>query len=161
MDDPVPPPTGVHPFVEEQMNQLIKQAAERGIVIVITDDFRSAEDQELLYQKGRTTDGNIVTFARGGESYHNFGLAIDFALKTPSGNVIWDMEYDGNRNSKDDWTEVVEMAKALGFEWGGDWARFKDYPHLEMDFGLSIHDLQNGKMPPDSSLPVDSKDTHQ
>jgi peptidoglycan LD-endopeptidase CwlK len=155
MDDPVPPPTGVHPFVEEQMNQLIKQAAESGIVIVITDDFRSSEAQDQLYEKGRTTDGNIVTFARGGESYHNFGLAIDFALKTPSGNVIWDMDYDGNENGKDDWNEVVEMAKALGFEWGGDWARFKDYPHLEMDFGLSIHDLQNGKRPPDSSLPVE------
>ncbi|MFP9170447.1 M15 family metallopeptidase, partial [Enterococcus faecalis] len=23
-------------------------------------------------------------------------------------------------------------AKTLGFEWGGDWKRFKDYPHLEM-----------------------------
>ncbi len=42
------------------------------------------------------------------------------------------MEYDGNQNGKSDWLEVVEIAKTLGFEWGGDWKRFKDYPHLEM-----------------------------
>jgi peptidoglycan LD-endopeptidase CwlK len=50
----------------------------------------------------------------------------------------------------------VEMAKALGFEWGGDWAQFKDYPHLQMNFGLTLADLQNGKRPDESSLTVDT-----
>jgi peptidoglycan LD-endopeptidase CwlK len=150
-------PTELHPIVEERSNQLIQQSAEKGIVILITDDFRSADDQDQLYEQGRTTEGNIVTHARGGESFHNFGLAIDFAIKTPSENVIWDMQYDGNQNGKADWTEVVEMAKALGFEWGGDWAQFKDYPHLQMNFGLTLADLQNGKRPDESSLTVDTQ----
>jgi peptidoglycan LD-endopeptidase CwlK len=149
-------PTELHPIVMERSNQLIQQSAEKGIVILITDDFRSAEDQDRLYEQGRTAAGNIVTQARGGESFHNFGLAIDFAIKTPSENVIWDMQYDGNQNGKSDWDEVVEMAKALGFEWGGDWAQFKDYPHLQMNFGLTLADLQNGKRPDESSLTVDS-----
>ncbi|MFS0779595.1 M15 family metallopeptidase [Neobacillus sp. 3P2-tot-E-2] len=149
-------PTELHPIVKERSNQLIQQAAEKGIVILITDDFRSAEDQDRLYEQGRTVEGNIVTHARGGESFHNFGLAIDFAIKTPTENVIWDMQYDGNQNGKSDWDEVVEMAKALGFEWGGDWAQFKDYPHLQMNFGLTLADLQNGKRPDESSLTVDT-----
>jgi peptidoglycan LD-endopeptidase CwlK len=149
-------PTELHPIVLERSNQLIQQSAEKGIVILITDDFRSAEDQDRLYEQGRTAAGNIVTHARGGESFHNFGLAIDFAIKTPSENVIWDMQYDGNQNGKPDWDEVVELAKALGFEWGGDWAQFKDYPHLQMNFGLTLADLQNGKRPDESSLTVDS-----
>jgi peptidoglycan LD-endopeptidase CwlK len=149
-------PTELHPIVKERSNQLIQQAAEKGIVILITDDFRSAEDQDRLYEQGRTVEGNIVTHARGGESFHNFGLAIDFAIKTPTENVIWDMQYDGNQNGKSDWDEVVEMAKALGFEWGGDWAQFKDYPHLQMNFGLTLADLQNGKRPDQSSLTVDT-----
>lgn len=148
-------PTELHSDVRERSNQLIQQAAKKGIVIAITDGFRSAWEQDRLYEKGRTTGGNIVTYAKGGESYHNFGLAIDFALKTPAGDVIWDMEYDGNNNGKADWTEVVEMAKALGFEWGGDWADFKDYPHLQMDFGLTIADLQNGERPAESSVTAD------
>jgi peptidoglycan LD-endopeptidase CwlK len=125
-------------------------------VIVITDDFRSMEDQDALYEKGRSSVGSIVTHARGGESFHNFGLAIDFAIKTPDENIIWDMQYDGNQNGKSDWDEVVELAKALGFEWGGDWAQFKDYPHLQMNFGLTLADLQNGKRPDETSLTADT-----
>jgi peptidoglycan LD-endopeptidase CwlK len=153
-----PMPTELHPLVRERSNQLIQQAADKGIGMVITDDFRSAEDQDRLYEQGRTVAGNIVTHARGGESFHNFGLAIDFAIKTPSAEIIWDMQYDGNQNGIADWNEVVEMAKNLGFEWGGDWSQFKDYPHLQMNFGLTLADLQNGKRPADLSLTADSDD---
>ncbi|WML57834.1 M15 family metallopeptidase [Neobacillus sp. PS2-9] len=149
-------PTELHPIVKERSDQLIQKSARKRIRVVITDGFRSAEDQDRLYEQGRSTEGTIVTYAKGGESYHNFGLAIDFALKDPSGNVIWDMNYDGNKNGKADWTEVVVMAKALGFDWGGDWAQFKDYPHLQMDFGLTVADLQNGERPADSSMTVDT-----
>ncbi|MED3562791.1 M15 family metallopeptidase [Bacillus xiapuensis] len=148
----LPLPTGLNPMVNEATNQLIQQSAKKGITVVITDGFRSAEDQDQLYQKGRTTAGTIVTNARGGESYHNYGLAVDFALKTSSGNVIWDRNYDGNQNGIPDWNEVVAIAKNLGFQWGGDWAQFKDYPHLQMDFDLTLADLQNGKRPPETSL---------
>jgi peptidoglycan LD-endopeptidase CwlK len=156
MTDPVPFPTEIHPIVKERSNQLIQQSANKGIVIVITDDFRSAEDQDRLYEMGRSVEGNIVTNAKGGESYHNFGLAIDFALKTPVEDVIWDMHYDGNKNGKPDWNEVVELAKTLGFEWGGDWSQFKDYPHLQMNFGLTVAELQNGKRPADTTLTADT-----
>jgi peptidoglycan L-alanyl-D-glutamate endopeptidase CwlK len=64
------------------------------------------------------------------------------------------MDYDGNGNSKSDWKEVVEIAKNLGFEWGGDWAKFKDYPHLQMSFGLTINDLQNGVLPSKNGVPA-------
>ncbi|MBB2481947.1 M15 family metallopeptidase [Bacillus sp. APMAM] len=150
-------PTELNPVVKKRTNQLIKQAAKKGISVVITDGFRSAADQDQLYKKGRTVSGNIVTNAKGGESYHNYGLAVDFALKTPSGKIIWDMQYDGNKNGKSDWYEVVDLAKNLGFTWGGDWVKFKDYPHLQMDFGLSIADLQNGARPDESSLTAESK----
>ncbi|WP_147535295.1 M15 family metallopeptidase [Bacillus marasmi] len=145
-------PTSLHPVVEEKMNQLIEQAAGKGISVVITDGFRSAEEQDRLYEKGRSSEGNIVTHARGGESYHNYGLAIDFAIKIPTGDILWDRQYDGNVNGVADWTEVVTIAKELGFEWGGDWINFKDYPHLEMDFGLAIDDLQRGERPSDVAL---------
>lgn len=140
-------PTALHPVVEERTNQLIQIMADQGIAILITDGFRSVEEQNMLYEQGRTTEGSIVTYAKGGESLHNFGLAVDFALKTESGQVIWDMEFDGNGNGLADWMEVVENAKDLGFEWGGDWIGFEDYPHLQLDFGLSLNELRKGKMP--------------
>lgn len=142
-------PTALHPVVEERTNQLLQKMADKGITVVITDGFRSVEEQDILYEKGRTTEGSIVTNAKGGESLHNFGLAVDFALKTESGEVIWDMEFDGNGNGLADWMEVVEAAKELGFEWGGDWIGFEDYPHLQLDFGLSLAELQGGETPPE------------
>ncbi|WP_106388519.1 M15 family metallopeptidase [Jeotgalibacillus soli] len=143
----VPMPTELHPIVAEKRDELIERAAAQGITIVITEGFRSVEEQDELYARGRTAEGNIVTNAKGGESYHNYGLAIDFALQPESGNVIWDMDYDGNNNGKSDWMEVVETAKDLGFDWGGDWHHFRDYPHLQMDFGLSFSELQKGERP--------------
>ncbi len=147
-DEDAPLPVQLHPVVSAKKDELISLAADKGINIVITQDFRSIEEQDKLYAKGRTAGGDIVTNAKGGESYHNFGLAIDFALLSINGAVIWDMNYDGNGNSRADWDEVVEIAKGLGFEWGGDWRSFKDYPHLQYDFGLSIWELQRGKRPP-------------
>ncbi|OUS78666.1 hypothetical protein B1748_00895 [Paenibacillus sp. MY03] len=142
-----PPVTGLHPVVLAKSNELVEESAKIGIGILITDDFRSHADQDTLFEQGRTAKGPVVTHARGGESYHNYGLAIDFALKTKKGQVIWDMEYDGNRNGEPDWLEVVNIAKGLGFSWGGDWKGFKDYPHLQMDFGYSISELQRGYRP--------------
>lgn len=142
------PITGLHPVVAESEKLLVRKAARRGIEIVITHDFRSIDEQDALYNQGRNIAGNIVTNAKGGESYHNYGLAIDFALRTPEGDVVWDMERDDNGNGKPDWLEVVELAKELGFTWGGDWDNFPDYPHLQMDFGLSINDLKRGIRPP-------------
>ena len=143
------PITGLHPIVAESEGVLVRMSARRGIKVVITHGYRSEEEQDSLFAQGRSSSGNIVTNARGGESYHNYGLAIDFALRTPSGEIVWDMERDDNGNGKADWMEVVDLAKELGFTWGGDWTSFPDYPHLQMDFGLSIRDLKRGKRPPD------------
>lgn len=152
VNENVPLPQELHPVVSKNKDLLIKQAADKGINVIITDGFRNIQDQDSLYEKGRTVDGQIVTHAKGGESYHNFGLAIDFALLTGDGKAIWDTSYDGNGNSKPDWHEVVAIAKELGFEWGGDWNQFKDYPHLEMSFGLTINDLKRGKRPREEQL---------
>lgn len=142
-------PSGLHPIVEEKSEELVSKAAAIGIQVLITDGFRSADEQNGLHAKGRSTTGNVVTYARGGDSYHNYGLAIDFALKLSNGEVVWDTARDDNKNGKADWFEVAAIGKELGFEWGGDWQRFKDYPHLEMTFGLSIDELKRGYRPED------------
>ncbi|WJE16550.1 M15 family metallopeptidase [Halobacillus sp. ACCC02827] len=140
-------PTDLHPVVEQKKEELMDAVHAKGIDVVITEGHRTMERQDALYAQGRSEGGSIVTSAKGGESYHNYGLAIDFALRTAEGDVVWDRVRDDNGNGEPDWMEVVEEAKSLGFEWGGDWSNFKDYPHLQMDFGLTIRDLKNGKRP--------------
>lgn len=139
---------GLNAAVLAGANALIQRTYAKGIPIVITQGLRTVAEQNALYAQGRSKPGSIVTNARGGFSYHNYGLSIDFALLLPDGqSVSWDMKRDGNRNHIADWQEVVQEAKGLGFQWGGDWTSFKDYPHLQMSFGLTIDQLRAGQRP--------------
>lgn len=139
---------GVHPVVKEKALKLVENSYKRGVCIAITQGYRSIEEQNELYAQGRTKPGKIVTNAKGGDSYHNYGLAIDFCLIINDKQYVWDIDGDFDGDKKADWMEVVEEAKKLGFEWGGDFKRFKDYPHFQYTFGLSIADLKAGKRPP-------------
>lgn len=112
------------------------------IGIVITEGDRSFEKQNKLYAQGRTTPGKIVTYAKGGSSYHNYGLAFDFAIIANS-TESWDTKVDTNENQIPDYTEVGEIGESLGLEWGGRF-HMKDYPHFQLTFKLSIEELKNG-----------------
>lgn len=147
LGEEAPAPTKLNPIVEKNKDNLIDQATTIGIDVVITEKWRSTKQQNALFAQGRSKSGNVVTYAKGGESYHNYGLAIDYAVRNEDGDVIWDTTYDGNKNGESDWFEIAKIAKDLGFEWGGDWIKFKDYSHLQMDFGLSISQLRKGLRP--------------
>ena len=141
-----------HPKLREELKNIYKDILDRNIQIRITDTLRTFDEQAELYAKGRTAPGNIVTYAKPGQSYHNYGLAVDFALLLPGGKkVSWDMNLDLNDNQKADWAEVVAVFKHYGWDWGGNWTSFKDYPHFEKTFGyttrqlLSLHDCLNDK----------------
>jgi peptidoglycan L-alanyl-D-glutamate endopeptidase CwlK len=107
---------------------------ELGIQLRIVQALRTIAEQDALYSQGRTTPGQIVTKARGGTSYHNYALAIDVVI-IKNGQAVWSIV------PKD----VVRIAESLGFEWGGNWKGFKDYPHFQMTFGKSIKDLRSTK----------------
>lgn len=134
---------GVHPLVATKARQLIERAYREGINVIITQGLRTVEEQNELYAQGRTKPGRIVTNAKGGYSYHNYGLAFDFAIMKDDGSVSWNVD--------DKWKRVGAIGKSLGLEWGGDWTSFKDYPHFQYTFGLSLADLRAGKRPPTQS----------
>ncbi|OMD64688.1 hypothetical protein BSK62_17110 [Paenibacillus odorifer] len=144
---------GLHPVVLAAATVLIERCYARGVPILITQGLRTIAEQNMLYGQGRTKPGAIVTNAKGGYSYHNFGLAVDFALLLSDGSsVSWDMCRDGNDNQVADWHDVVKEAKALGFEWGGDWTSFKDYPHFQMVFSLTLTQLRAGSKPSETAM---------
>ncbi|WP_163526603.1 peptidoglycan-binding protein [Halobacillus ihumii] len=130
----------VHPVVKEAAIETIERAYSEGITAQISDGLRTYSEQARLYSKGRTAPGNIVTYAEPGESYHNFGLAVDFFLTSNDGQrAIWVVNSD--------WRRVAAIGKSLGFEWGGDWSGFVDNPHLQMTGGLSLSQLRAGQRP--------------
>ncbi len=107
-----------------------------GIKLRVTDALRTDDEQNSLYAQGRTKPGLIVTGAKAGESYHNYGLAIDVVEITNSGNV----------NYSTNWSAIEKIGVNNGFSWGGSWLK-PDKPHFQMNFGLSIKQLQRGSQP--------------
>jgi peptidoglycan LD-endopeptidase CwlK len=131
----------VHPTLKAKAIELIKRAHAQGIYVLITQGYRSIAEQNELYAQGRTKPGKIVTNARGGYSYHNFGLAFDIVIQNADGSLCWSV-------ADKRWKTVGAIGKSLGLEWGGDWRDFPDYPHFQLTFGLSLADLRAGKRPP-------------
>jgi peptidoglycan L-alanyl-D-glutamate endopeptidase CwlK len=43
------------------------------------------------------------------------------------------------------WKKVGELGKAQGLEWAGDWKKFKEFPHFQFTWGLTLADFQEGK----------------
>ena len=140
----------LHPKIRKDVFDAI-EAAENGfpanIRIRVVQGLRTIKEQDELYAKGRTTPGPVVTNARGGSSMHNYGLAVDFALlydKNSDGifeELSWDIVRDFDKDGLIDWQEVVTQFDEIGFSWGGKWRTFKDYPHVEKNFGKKPSDL--------------------
>lgn len=140
----------LHPAVRDEVINLITQV-EKGfppnIAVRIVQGLRTIEEQDALYAKGRTAPGSVVTNAKGGSSYHNYGLAIDFAIlidKDGNGTydeLSWDIKKDNDKDGVADWLEVVKVFEAAGWEWGGRWSSIKDYPHVQKTFGLKWQEL--------------------
>lgn len=81
----------------------------------IVSAFRSFETQDYLYSFGRTLKNkSIVTYAKAGESPHNYGLAIDIE----------------NRPEEKQIRELLNKYKNI--TWGKDFKRFDDSPHFEI-----------------------------
>ena len=70
----------LHPKVRDEAAKAIDNA-ELGfppnMAMRVVQGLRTIAEQNALYAKGRTSPGPIVTKAKGGSSYHNYGLAID------------------------------------------------------------------------------------
>ena len=124
----------LQPRVKILAEELIRQCAAAGIPIIITQGLRTIAEQDALYAQGRTTPGNIVTNAKGGTSFHNYGVAFDICPYI-GGKLLW--------NNLELFKKVGAIGKKIGLEWGGDWVGFVDLPHFQSTLGKTIQDYQN------------------
>lgn len=117
----------LNPQFVQQILQVMKKMEERGYPLALLEGYRSPERQDNLAQLA-----NMVTKAKGGQSKHQYGLAVDLApLK--NGKVII--------TERDPWAfeayqALGEEAQAAGLTWGGNWS-FRDYGHVEQPGSLA------------------------
>jgi RHS repeat-associated protein len=133
----------LHPDVQDQMKSFILIAKYRyGIDLRVTDAYRTYAEQDAIYAKGRTAAGSIVTNAKGGQSNHNFGLAID-VVPFENGKINY---------KTSQWKLIGRIGESRGLEWGGRW-RFVDKPHFQNLFGNTLKQLRALKKD-DNGLPI-------
>lgn len=108
---------GVHPDLVRVVHRAIQLTP---IDFAITCGTRSQEEQRQLVAEGKSRTMN---------SRHLTGHAVDFVALF-NGRASWDMKH---------YAEIAQAFKHAALElgiaivWGGDWAKFRDGPHIELD----------------------------
>lgn len=118
----------IHPTFAARLEKFLRAAWQDGARVIIQEGYRDPKKQDELFKKGG------VTNARGGESYHNYGLAVDVVFLDEKNRPSW--------NPRHDWKRLGELGKKSGLKWGGDFSKLKDLCHFEYHPGLAIKDLK-------------------
>jgi hypothetical protein len=121
----------LHPSVKPKAHCFLDKAQASGFNLRITSGYRTFAEQDALYAQGRTTPGKIVTNAKGGQSFHNFGLAFDVV--------------DANHGYNIDWGHLEGIGTSCGLEHGD--RGFIDLPHFQYRGGLTLAQVQAGQRP--------------
>ena len=112
------------PFLEALL-EVLASCRKQGTDYWATRGFATYGEQMALWAQGRTQPGPRVTNAKGGQSYHNFGLAVD--LCPDALQMVPKLQPDWR-------PEAFELlgseAFAQGLEWGGRW-KSPDRPHVQ------------------------------
>jgi peptidoglycan L-alanyl-D-glutamate endopeptidase CwlK len=123
----------VHPELARRVTLLLVNFAIKGVEMRVTQGLRTYAEQDAIFAQGRNGHkGKIVTNAKGGQSFHNFGIAVDLCPFV-----------DGKARFDDEkaFDSIGEEALIVGLEWGGNWKKIKDRPHIQLG-GISIKECQ-------------------
>lgn len=107
----------------------------------VTQGLRTSSEQNALWSQGRmaldevnklrvivgwaalTEEQNVkVTNAKPGESYHEFGMAVDVVPLTAAGDPDWN-------DAHPVWKNLIQLGEGLGMTSGISWS---DEPHFQM-----------------------------
>lgn len=143
----------LHPRIKPLVFENLSKCIDMKVPIRIVQGLRTMDDQAAIYGKGRTSEQlklkgidnkfaspseKIVSNAVPGSSWHNYGLSFDFCLLRGEKQISWNRDEDLDGDGKKDWDEVVNLFILKGFDWGGNWTSFPDYPHIQKVFGLTL-----------------------
>jgi peptidoglycan L-alanyl-D-glutamate endopeptidase CwlK len=129
---------------QRKAKQWLEEMIQTGILPLVYTGFRSMEEQAALYAIGRSKPGKIVTKARPGESYHNYGMAFDWVPMKPAARVDL-FQADWNDETAFKLGERVGITfglNAISWETGhlqdGRYASWRDIPQSKESPGTKI-----------------------
>lgn len=114
--------SNLHEFARPTMRAFIRAVEATGWKVIIASGYRDFWKQLQLWNENHQN-------AEPGESYHNYGMAIDINVKK---NGVQVRKADSNET----WysTGVPQIAQALGLQWGGggNFGSYHDPVHFDM-----------------------------
>ena len=115
------------------LNEMLWQETQ-GDSLVVVQALRTWQQQAKLYAQGRTSPGAIVTNAKPGHSWHEFGMAVDVCPESIMHETGWAPDSPL-------WLRIKQMGESLGLVSGACW-QTPDKPHLQLTgkFGVSPDD---------------------
>jgi peptidoglycan L-alanyl-D-glutamate endopeptidase CwlK len=124
------------PRLQTLAQEFLDRCEVAGIQAIITQTWRSPEEQDLDYAQGRSAPGHVIINAKGGQSPHNCTLpdgapaarAFDFAIMCGENQLDWDAE-------DSEWQDAIAIVKALGLVSGSTCHGISDSPHAEIRDG--------------------------
>jgi len=138
--------TDLKPKAQAAAEKALEDLVLRGIKCRVTSTLRTLAEQVALFAQGRSeleavnslrvkagmyklvAKDNLKTVTNCDgikfKSNHQTGMALD-VVPEENGRPVWPSLADPR------WKEIAKSFKAQGFAWGGDWAKFPDYPHYE------------------------------
>lgn len=125
--------------LRSSMNELLNSKIEddpslKGVIttgVFLVEGYRSHERQKDLYDQGRILPGKIVTQSKPGDSWHQYGLAIDLAFSCKGDPYA----------EAHPWSDLIRLAEATGFESGSHFLH-PDRPHFQLRYGLSLDQVK-------------------
>jgi peptidoglycan LD-endopeptidase CwlK len=123
----------LHPKVQALAKAWIAACAKAGLEVAVISTYRDKQYQDYLYTLGRSRPGKIVTYARGGQSMHNYRLAFDFVVKH-NGVIDW-----GDRKS---YLAARKIGEGLGLR-----GLSFELAHLQWLGGLTEAQVRAGRLP--------------
>ena len=137
----------LHPVLISRYTTMDQRAADAGIRLRVLYGLRTYAEQDMLWDKGRTTPGNpckhdgvfrpvgtcpehpfglVVTEAKGGYSAHCFAYALDADPDNPDFQA-WTPDWNAQDNR---WKQILQIGRDCKLAEGATWRTFPDAPHF-------------------------------
>jgi peptidoglycan L-alanyl-D-glutamate endopeptidase CwlK len=118
------------PRVQNQMKAVVLELKLRNGIDIRgagQGGFRTYAEQDAIFARGASK-------AKGGQSNHNFAIAMDVAI-FENGKYL-------NKGSEWQYKTYGNVAKKQGLMWGGNWKSFFDPAHIEYKHNSTMKELR-------------------
>lgn len=125
--------SGLFPLFKRQMLSFLELCWQNGIPVHLCAGFRTFAEEDTVYASGKS-------HTKGGQSFHNYGLAADIVFDNSDRDGVQDPYVEPFGGA---WLSCAQLGSKCGLQPGAFWASFQDKPHYQAMINTSVEDLKS------------------